>query len=109
MFGIKLPDFLRPYAGKLIGGALTVGLTYVAHAVPFISGLISPNAVDIATGTIVTWLFATSFTTATNATINPTNAATGELAKSVPQAVVPKDQGPVNIGPTYAPKAGDKI
>lgn len=100
----KLPDFLRPYAGKVIGGFLTVGLAVVAKKVPFVSGLLSPDAVDIATGTIVTWLFATSFTTGVNTKINPTNAATGELAKSVPAATVSKD-----IGPTYTPKVGDTI
>jgi hypothetical protein len=100
----KLPDVLRPYFGKVVGGVLTIGLTIVGKKIPGIEQIISPDAVDIATGVIITWLFGSSISTVIDAKTNPTGSKTGDLAKSVPASVVSKD-----VGPIYIPKPGDKI
>lgn len=85
---LKLPNWTRPFVGTIAGGAATIVTAILLQKVPLLAPYINPETVS---GTVVTWIGANMYKTMTNAKINPTNAATGGLAASVPSSTVSKD------------------
>lgn len=93
----KLPNWMRPYAGSVIGSAVTIGLTQIAAHVPIVGGFITTDTANHVSEIILGYLFAHTATTVSNATVNPTQAATSNLAASVPAAVRPKSETPTPV------------
>ena len=90
---MKLPDSLRPYVGGIVGSVVTIAIAQIATKVPVINAFVTPETANHITDGVLGYLFAHTATTKTNATINPTQAATSTLAGTVPAVVNPKSQG----------------
>lgn len=84
----KLPNFLRPYVGSVVGGLATIVGAVIVKKVPIAAPYIN---IETVSATVTTWIVANAFKTSTNAKVNPTNAATGGLAATVPASTVNKD------------------
>ncbi len=94
---IKLPNWLRPYAGNLIGSAITIGLGQAVVHAPILGNFVTQDMANKLTTVVMGYVFAHGATTAVNATVNPTQSAVPSLASTVPTTVNDKSEGTNNV------------